>query len=481
MLGKPTQFPPPAEPLRMCLAGLLVWLCAQAAGAAIITNVLPVNVTPTSFSILWRGVNSTSSIAVYADANGRTNLSGQLGIETLPLRTGDPGAAAGYDRRQNQSALQRQARGRGYMLMRVTGCQPQTTYYYRLSGSRPGFEPVVYPANGSLPSVTTEKENSFVVDDQLLVLDVPGFDSYGRIVTLSNANASYCLAAVVGDGVAGTNHVFFNTGELFLLAGGGNFSLSGPQQFTADVLGIYGRLDTRVDFTLTFGTNLTAATGTADSMHTDFLKISVGSVVLQTGQTTNVPVAFNSSANLAEVSFALDLPAGALTNLAWEGLAPELDPASATVTPQAPATYVLHLATHSGQSITGPREVGQLAFTANVQHSAFVPLNPQPLAAGRTDTTLVTNLFTQAGRAVVVGPEPLLEGAVKPGGARELTLYGNPPPSSYGVEYSTNLTSPMVWTPLPGVLQLTNLSASVPGIDPAADLIFYRAAELTAP
>ena len=335
---------------------------------------------------------------------------------------------------------------------------------------------MVYPDFGPLPSVTTEQENSFVVDDQLLVLDVPGFDSYGRIVTLSNANASYCLAGVIGDG-AGTNQVFFNPSELFGLAGGGNFGAPGSQQFTADVLGLYGRPHTRVDFTLTFNTNLTAAAGNRDSMRTDFLTVSLGSIVVQISQTTNVPVQFNSSANLAEVSFALELPANSLSNLVWEGLAPEFDPASATVTPQGATTCLLHLATRSGQAVTGPRQVGQLAFTAIAAHSAFVPLNPQPLTAARTDTTLVTNLFSQAGRAVEIGPEPLLEADLQPGGTRALTLYGNPP-TTYGIEYATNLAPPMAWTRLPATFPLTTLTFLVPGVDPAADLIIYRALEL---
>ena len=103
------------------MAAALIWASAQAAGGAIITNVLPVNVTPTSFSILWRAFNSTPSIAVYADAAGITNLSGQLGVEAFPLRTGNPELAAGYDRRQNQRALQRKTQSLGYELIRVSG------------------------------------------------------------------------------------------------------------------------------------------------------------------------------------------------------------------------------------------------------------------------------------------------------------------------------------------------------------------------
>lgn len=470
---------PAARRLCWALAGALLWLGASPLAAGLITNVLPVNVTPTSFSVLWKGVNASPAIAVYADPDGRTNLTSQLEVEFLPLRTGDTRPAAGYERRQNQMTLQRRAKNRGYMLARVSGCLPATTYYYSVSGLPVGSRVAVYPESGPLPSVTTEKENSFILDDQVLALDVPGFDSYGRIVTLSNANASYCLASVVGDGVANSNFVFFNASDLFLLAGGGNFGAVGAQRFTADVLGLYGWPDTKVDFTVTFGTNLNTAGDTRDSMHTDFVTVTLGSVAVQTGQSTNVTVQLDSSANLSEVSFSVDLPAQTLTNLAWDGLAAEIDPASVLVSPPVTnTTWTLRLATRAGQFITGPRQVGQLVFTAVPgQHSSFLPLAPQPLNAARTDSTLVTNLFSQAGRAVVVGPEALLDASLNPDGSRALTLYGNPP-VTYGIECATNLTGSAVWTLLPTTFPLTSVSAPVPQVDQNASVIFYRAVEL---
>ena len=79
----------------------------QTTRADVITNVTVVNVTPTSFSVVWRATNSTPSIAVFADAGGVTNLAGQVGIEAFPLSTGNPELAEGYPRRVDTATLTR--------------------------------------------------------------------------------------------------------------------------------------------------------------------------------------------------------------------------------------------------------------------------------------------------------------------------------------------------------------------------------------
>ena len=178
------------------LAALLLLAGAFASNAALITNVTPVNVTPTSFSILCRS-SQAIAINVFGDASATSNLTTQLGVESCPVHTGNPALPAGYQRRQSQLLLRQKAQTFGLVLIRVTGCQPGTTYYYQLSNAPDS----VYPASGPLPSVATEQENTFVIDDQHLILDIPGLDNSGRIVTLTHTNAAHPLAAVIGDGV----------------------------------------------------------------------------------------------------------------------------------------------------------------------------------------------------------------------------------------------------------------------------------------
>ena len=69
----------PWAPWRAWLLALLgLCCCPRPSLAAVISNVIPVNVTPTSFSILWRTAPSTPSIAIFSDPGGLTNLSGQF-------------------------------------------------------------------------------------------------------------------------------------------------------------------------------------------------------------------------------------------------------------------------------------------------------------------------------------------------------------------------------------------------------------------
>ena len=110
-------------------------LSALSAAAGTITNVTAANVTPSSFSVFWRApADTTPSIAVFSDPGGTTNLAGQLGIEAFPLHTGSPDLPAGYERRLGRAALQRKTQSYGLM-MRVTGCRPETTYYYRVTSA----------------------------------------------------------------------------------------------------------------------------------------------------------------------------------------------------------------------------------------------------------------------------------------------------------------------------------------------------------
>ena len=454
---------------------LFVCIVAPFARSATITNVLPVNVTPSSFSILWRGPGSPS-VSVFTDPAGATNISTQFEVDAFPLHTGNPDLAAGYDRRQSRVLIRQKTQSTGVVLMRVNGCLPNTTYYYRLSSNPTNSSPVVYPASGPLPSITTEKENTFVIDDQQLIIDVPGLDTLGRIVTLSNANSSHALAAVVGDGV-GTNQVFFNVNDLFSLVGGGNFAPIGSQSFIADVLGP-NQSESIAQFSLTFSTNFIAGRSTHSSIGTEFLAVSIGSTVLRAGQTTNVSVAINSSVGVSNLNLTLDLLPGRLNNFALQGLAPEIDTSSATVTPSG-SSVLLHLPALPGQTISGTKQIGQFAFTAvSNQHSAFVPLKLTQITATKSDGSLVTNLFGQSGRAVVIDQESLLEIALGPNRTRILTLFGKPG-STYAIEYSTNLSSAF-WNRLPYGIPLSTLSADIPGLNPAENQVFYRAVEFFA-
>ena len=112
-------------------------------------------------------------------------------------------------------ALQRKTQKLGYMLVRVTGCRPETTYYYRLSFLAAGIaarSSIRLPAR--CPASRQKRKIRSWWMTNCSCSSSADSTAYGRIVTLSNANASYCLAGVIGDG-ADTNQVFFNASELF--------------------------------------------------------------------------------------------------------------------------------------------------------------------------------------------------------------------------------------------------------------------------
>ena len=452
---------------------MLSW---QARAAAVISNVVPVNVTPTSFSILWRTAPSTPSISVFSDPGGLTNLAGQLGIEAFPLHTGDPDVASGYLRRQTETSIKQRTQRFGEMLVRVDGCQPGMTYYYRLTSSFALSNSASYPVSGPLPSVTTAVENSFVLDDQQLVLDVPG-DTLGQVVVISNATGAYPLAAVVGDGI-GTNQVFFNLNDLFALSGGTNFAPLGAQQFYADVLGT-NQIDTLAQFSLTFTNTLAIAQLTESSVSVPaFLSLVLGSASVQAGQTGSVPVTV-SSTGVTNVNLVLSLPNSSLTNLALQGLAAEIDPLASRLTSPSANTYAITLAARAGQVIVGPEQVAQISFqVAAGSPSTAIALAVQQLSARTAAGVSVANLFAAPGRVVIVGTQPLLEAGFGPNQTRILTLYGTPY-SSYFIQSATNLNPPLVWNNVFPVA-LTNYVASLPVPNTGPDVVFYRAAEFVA-
>lgn len=458
------------SPTRLLTAGLLL-VGMFAARAALVTNITPVNVTPAGFSILCRS-STALALEVFADAAGTSNLTSQLGVEAYPIHTGNPDLATGYSRRQSQLALRQKAQEFGLVLFQVSNCRPGTSYYYRLSDAPGSY----HPATGPLPGVNTEQENAFVIDAQQLILEIPGLDSMGRIVTLTHTNAAHPLAAVIGDGV-GTNQVFFNVNDLFNLAGGGNIAPVGNQSFDVNVWGPGGNL-VPAQFTLNFSLNFNVAAANLASIGAEFLALNVGSAVLQTGQFTNVPVNLTTSHGLAALDLVLTVTPGRLTNLNLTTLSSEIDPAAVSVTVQSVSNIVLHLPARSGQVISGSKDVAQFAFRGTPgPPSAFVPLTIKQVTASRPDSSTLTNLTLRPGRLVIIGNESLLEADVSTNGDRAMTLYAKPN-FSYALEYTTNLGPVTTWTRMPPFV-VTQLATPVSGPGDFSP-IFYRALEFNA-
>ena len=118
-----------------------------------------------------------------------------------------------------------------------------------------------------------------------------------------------------------------------------------------------------------------------------------------------------------------------------------------------------------------PSTLGTIAFAALPGGSAFVPLTAANIIATKSDGSGVATIISLRGQVVLIGLEPLMEGAVSGDATRALTLYGNPG-TNYQVFFSTNLDSTN-WQPAGSVL-MTNLQQNF-NVNQSAPQIFYRA------
>ncbi|MCW5552549.1 MAG: fibronectin type III domain-containing protein [Verrucomicrobiae bacterium] len=218
----------------------------------------------------------------------------------------------------------------------------------------------------------------------------------------------------------------------------------------------------------------------AVSIDSDVAQLSLGATEVRAGQNGSVPVEFSSSEGVTSLNLVLEVPPGHLSDLSLQGLAPEIDPASASVMALPDSSVLIQFATRNGQILSGSKEIAQLSFAAAAnQQSAFVPLRVRPFSATKADGSFIADRPAEPGRVVVVAQEALLEATFNADGSRRLMLFGKPA-STYAIEYSTNPTVAESWVRLPSGVTLSTLSAAVPGIDAAAAQVFFRSVEIVA-
>lgn len=457
-------------------AGLVTLFCARPIAAqVVITNVSVVNVTLSTFSVVWAGSASVSpSISIFSDAGGTSNLTTQLGIQWYPLNAGDPTITNSYYRRQNQTALQQATASQGLVQVRVLGCAPNTTYYYKLQVTSTNGQTNIWPTSGPLPSVTTALENDFVVESQQVILTIPGLNPAGGIVILSNSNTPSLLAGVVGDGVA-SNEVFFSVSDLLAANGQTNYlPQAGAQHFTAEILNASSRPTART-FDLNFTGNFLVGSAQS-SVFAQSLSLSLGFAALQTGHGSNVPITLKTSGSISNFSFVLNFPTNRFSSLTLQPLAPQV--ANASLQSVGANSLLLSFTAAVGQVFQGNLPVAQLNFTtASNQSSAFVTLTPQTPQGLNADGSFIGNFGLQSGQVVIIGQQPLLQSQIISGGSRQLVLYGNPG-NSYQIQSSVKPQN-AGWENVQ-LVSMTNLIAMINGLDESQSVIFYRAELLSA-
>ncbi|MBM3846122.1 MAG: hypothetical protein FJ405_07550 [Verrucomicrobia bacterium] len=457
--------------LMLGMALLMPGACLHAQQSS--TNVQIANVTPSGFTVIWRGQPGlTSDIRLFADENGTVPLDGKLAVEPYPLHTGSPYSSNAYERRQSKTFLRSKTSDHGLRAVRVSGCEPSTRYHFQLI-SRSASSTNVSPVTGPFPFASTSARNSLVPDGAQILMDVQGLDVAGRIVTLSVSNTMTLLAGVVGDG-GETNQVWFNLADLVELGGGANFTHTGSIRALAQVLG--GGPDGGA--TLTIPVELADAFRVARTVATqarsEIVAIEIGSTVMRGGTTSSVPISVDSTIAMSRLSLDLTIPAGRLGNLTLIPVAPEVDPSRTTIQPLGSEGYRMTILPRPGELLLTSSELVRLQFTALTGvPSSFVSLFPSTAGATRADGTAARTPLRQPGRVVVVVNEPLLEAHHGVGARRNLTLYGKPL-FTYGIETAPTLTGPWRFVREVAVSQLTT-PLDVPGGTGALE--FYRAFE----
>ncbi|MBN2685186.1 MAG: hypothetical protein JXR40_07890 [Pontiellaceae bacterium] len=246
----------------------LLALAAGASAAPEIDLCIPANKTPSQFDLVVRTSEPAASwVEVYADPAGVTNLSGVVGMEVSPITTGDPSLSTRYDRRVNQQAIQDAALEKGLALHRISGCDPLTTYYYRVQATN-SLGSAVWPTNGLL-SVTTELENAFVLESRQLLLqvnpDVFEPNAEGALGVLTAVGASGPIASFVGDGVSGGD-LYFDLSSLFSDSTHVNMALIGTQEFEVVLYGGADEAELTASFSVSFSDAAEVALATTGMM-----------------------------------------------------------------------------------------------------------------------------------------------------------------------------------------------------------------------
>jgi len=248
---------------------LVALLCpaAMSWSAIIIQDVSPSDVTPSGFSIIWQTSEyAVPGISIFSDPDGTTEITNQFEITPMPLYSGNPAITGEYEQGAELENIRSLAKSNGLMKIRVEGCLPQTTYYYRISSAGAGGEVAVWPA-GTLPSVTTTKENSFISDSKQLLVTVDdqggAINTTGWIVSGAEAppvggDALFGVSSYVGDG-GGANQAYINLSNLFG-ADGLNLTTADTRDIILEIRRGWGSATVYKIITLDFSNNFSVST-----------------------------------------------------------------------------------------------------------------------------------------------------------------------------------------------------------------------------
>ena len=202
------------------------------AGVPTVSDVTVTDVTPVSFCVIWASNEPcTSDLNVFEDGNGTVPLTG-ITIESQPVAGGD-------------SSIATSAENNGVMKVRVTGLEPDTTYYFQtVTISKSTSDITHYPDSAPMLGVGTESRvvrTEMVGSDEVpFTNDLIRFECYlpggvtpaeGALLVAQVVGCDYPVSSFVGDGIA-VPEAYVDLNNLFSSASYETRALHGGESLT---------------------------------------------------------------------------------------------------------------------------------------------------------------------------------------------------------------------------------------------------------
>jgi hypothetical protein len=169
----------------------------------------------------------------------------------------------------------------------------------------------------------------------------------------------------------------------------------------------------------------------------DCVELSIGSAVVQTGQSACVPVTLvSASVPLSAIQFTLQFPPNRLTN--WSISSTNIAVGAVVLLSSSASQAQFEVSALSGHSLTGPANIGQICFQALGTQSGFVTLVMNDIQGTEPDGALAGNATGTSGLVTLVAVQPLLQATPGSNSGILLTLYGNPG-SNYVIQSASSL------------------------------------------
>ena len=199
-------------------------------------------------------------------------------------------------------------------------------------------------------------------------------------------------------------------------------------------------------------------------------RLIVGSTNVLAGQSESVPLQLVSGLGLTNLVFALEIPTNLLLNPRLTSVAPNL---AAEVTPIGENQLRLRFTNLPGMTLASTQELARLEFsTLAAQTSMFAEVRATAVEGWAADGIRRPRGLGQSGRVAVIQARPLLTATRGANQKILLTLIGESG-GTYRVEFCSSL-EPESWQRHTQVV-LTNLSQTLPPIEPSERSMFYRA------